>query len=173
MLSQKPPDSRENLAVPFGIKEIIYMPAHVIQCQYRATSAEEAQTVAAATRKLEGCLYVFVNQWHNVESYFEIAGEVSQEALPEGSRIVPREVMEFLQRHRSGTGEQCPVCLRVNPDNEHLQYEYIEMMKASLGHGLFKKNAIWMFKVVATMLLARGVTEIPNIFGPIRVQIED
>jgi hypothetical protein len=95
------------------------MSAHVIQCQYRAASAEEAQTVAAATRQQEGCIYVFVNQWHNVESYYDV-GEVTPEALPEGSRIVPREVMEFLQRHRRGSGKQCPVCLRVNPDDQHL-----------------------------------------------------
>lgn len=148
------------------------MLAHVVQCHYKAASAEEAQTVAAATRLQEGCIYVFVNQWHNVESYYDTE-EVSPEALPEDSRIVSREVMEFLQRHRGGIGEQCPVCLRVNPDNQHLLEEYSEMMKASMGHGLFKKNAARTLNVVATMLLGRGVTAVPNLFGPIPIRIED
>jgi hypothetical protein len=47
------------------------------------------------------------------------------------------------------------------------------MMKASMGHGLFKQNAARMLNVVAAMLLGRGVTASPNLFGPIPIRIED
>lgn len=66
--------------------------------------------------------------------------------------------------------EVCPACQAANPTNEHLIDEYFDMMKAAMG-GMFKNNAARAQNDVAEMLLARGVTHAPNIFGPIEIKI--
>lgn len=66
--------------------------------------------------------------------------------------------------------EQCPVCLAATPGNDHLIQEYKAMQSARFG--LFGRNAAIAQDAVATMLLACGITYIPNIFGAIPVVIE-
>lgn len=62
----------------------------------------------------------------------------------------------------------CPVCRAANPTDKHLIDEYFEMMKAAMG-GMFKNNAAAAQNEVAQMLLERGVTHAPNIFGNIPI----
>lgn len=64
--------------------------------------------------------------------------------------------------------EKCPVCHSTNTTTEHLIDEYFSMMRASFG--TFKRNATIAQNEVADMLLRRGVTHAPNIFGPIRIE---
>ena len=63
---------------------------------------------------------------------------------------------------------RCPVCHSTNTTNGHLFDEYFEMMKARSGH--FGRNAGIAQDAIADMLLARGITHIPNIFGAIPVR---
>lgn len=50
---------------------------------------------------------------------------------------------------------------------ESLASEYMNMMRASFG--MFGHNAATMGNLCAEELIARGITEIPNIFGPIKI----
>lgn len=63
--------------------------------------------------------------------------------------------------------EYCPVCLVANPDDAHLMREYTDMQAARWG--MFKNAAATAQDVVASLLLARGITHIPNLFGDIPV----
>lgn len=64
--------------------------------------------------------------------------------------------------------EKCPVCQASNPDTNHLIREYEDMMHARFG--IFGRNAAEAQNAVGEMLLSRGVTHIPNIFGDIPVR---
>jgi hypothetical protein len=67
--------------------------------------------------------------------------------------------------------ETCPACGSTNTSTEHLLHEYSEMRKASVG--FFKRNAYEAQQAVGHMLIARGVTHEPNIFGDIPIDVED
>jgi len=62
----------------------------------------------------------------------------------------------------------CPVCRAVSPSDEHLIQEYKSMMHAQFG--AFKQNAADAQRKIAALLLARGITRTPNIFGDLEVQ---
>jgi hypothetical protein len=49
-----------------------------------------------------------------------------------------------------------------------LMKEYLELQKASFG--IFGANAKRAANEIVDELLSRGVTEIPNIFGPIQLR---
>ncbi len=66
---------------------------------------------------------------------------------------------------------QCPVCGAWNPNDEHLIWEYKDMMSARFG--MFGRNAAAAQDKVAEMLLDHGITSIPNIFGNIPIQREE
>jgi hypothetical protein len=52
--------------------------------------------------------------------------------------------------------------------NEVLEHEYFVMMREELcGH--FKNNAKVERRLIGAVLLARGVSSIPNLFGDIRI----
>lgn len=53
--------------------------------------------------------------------------------------------------------------------DDELMREYLDLCKHSLNN-VFGGNARRALTVVANQLLARGITEIPNIFGPIKVR---
>ena len=53
-------------------------------------------------------------------------------------------------------------------DNDCLIREYLDLNKARFG--LFGNNAAMAQTKVAAELIKRGVTQIPNIFGPIPVR---
>ena len=63
---------------------------------------------------------------------------------------------------------KCPDCGCINPSVEHLQKEYLELTKACFG--IFGGHAQRAKNQVAHMLLEQGITEIPNIFGPIQIR---
>lgn len=62
----------------------------------------------------------------------------------------------------------CPACGIIEPSDEHLMDEYLSLNKARFND-VFGAQAKYMQAKVASMLHARGITEIPNIFGPIQV----
>jgi len=62
----------------------------------------------------------------------------------------------------------CPACGAANLSDAHLMQEYKDMQKASFG--IFKRNAAAAQDAVAALLLARGITHIPNIFGDIAIR---
>ena len=64
--------------------------------------------------------------------------------------------------------ERCPVCGTTTLSDAHLIQEYKDMQKASFG--MFKGNAARAQDAVAALLLARGITHIPNIFGDIAIR---
>jgi len=64
--------------------------------------------------------------------------------------------------------DKCPVCHAANPTDAHLILEYVAMQSAR--GGFFKRNAAAAQDAVATLLLARGITHIPNIFGAIPIR---
>lgn len=66
-------------------------------------------------------------------------------------------------------GKLCPDCGAANPTNEHLMSEYSSLVKASFNR-LFGRAATEALNQVADVLLKRGITEIPNIFGSIQVR---
>ncbi len=65
--------------------------------------------------------------------------------------------------------ETCPGCHSSNLTTEHLIKEYSDLSRASLDR-MFGHNALDARDKVAALLLARGVTEIPNTFGPIPIR---
>lgn len=52
-------------------------------------------------------------------------------------------------------------------DDARLQKEYIESMRHC--YGIFGGNARRQMEAIGAELIRRGVTEIPNIFGPITI----
>lgn len=58
--------------------------------------------------------------------------------------------------------------LTASTDDE-LQRAYLEAQRDGLNH-MFGHNARKFGNLVADELLSRGVTQIPNLFGPIEVQ---
>ncbi len=67
--------------------------------------------------------------------------------------------------------DKCPVCHSVNLSDEHLLQEYKAMMSAR--YGTFKHNAIVAQDAVAEILLDRGITHFPNMFGDIPIKKGD
>lgn len=66
---------------------------------------------------------------------------------------------------------RCPACQSHEPTTEHLVREYLEMARASFDR-VFGHHARKAQRQVGTLLISRGVTEIPNIFGAIPVRKE-
>lgn len=69
-----------------------------------------------------------------------------------------------------GNLDKCPACGSANPLNEHLIQEYSSMQRAQ--YGAFKHNARIAQNIIAELLLLRGVTHIPNIFGDILIEVQ-
>jgi hypothetical protein len=65
---------------------------------------------------------------------------------------------------------KCPDCGAANPSDEHLMREYTDLNKASFNK-MFGQNAKRVQAEVARELKARGIHEIPNIFGAIPVRL--
>ncbi|OPZ48253.1 MAG: hypothetical protein BWY95_00960 [Bacteroidetes bacterium ADurb.BinA104] len=63
----------------------------------------------------------------------------------------------------------CPACGIIEPSDEHLMDEYLSLNKARFND-VFDAQTKYIQAKVASMLHARGITEIPNIFGPIQVR---
>jgi hypothetical protein len=66
-------------------------------------------------------------------------------------------------------GAHCPVCGAINPTNKHLFDEHHSMLKGSFDQSL-GRNAENALQEVKAMLLGRGLTHIPNIFGAMPIQ---
>ncbi len=66
---------------------------------------------------------------------------------------------------------ECPACGSSNLSTEHLLYEYREMRKASFDR-MFGHNARNAQRACARLLIARGVTHEPNIFGDISLRAD-
>ena len=73
--------------------------------------------------------------------------------------------------HPEQTWCDCDWCrvIRANDEVAALSREYLEMSRASFDR-LFGHNAKARRKQIGAALLARGITQIPNIFGPINVE---
>ena len=66
----------------------------------------------------------------------------------------------------------CPACGITNLKSitvDHLTREYLTMRRAEFDR-VFGQNAKRARKEIAEILIGLGVTEIPNIFGPIQIQ---
>jgi hypothetical protein len=63
---------------------------------------------------------------------------------------------------------KCPACSCDEPSNDHLITEYFDLMKAGMNP-VFGHNARLANNAVADLLISRGITEIPNIFGALKV----
>lgn len=68
------------------------------------------------------------------------------------------------------TTDRCPGCGSINLSDEHLMAEYLDLQKHSFNR-MFGHNARKAQDDVAKILLARGVVEIPNIFGAIPIKV--
>ena len=81
--------------------------------------------------------------------------------------------MEEMEMANKQIDRDCPAC-GIKPltgiTDEHLMSEYLEMRKAESDR-MFGHNAQVARKQVAAKLIARGITEIPNIFGPIAIRV--
>ena len=66
--------------------------------------------------------------------------------------------------------QRCPGCGSAVTTDEHLMSEYLDLQKHSFSK-MFGHNAATAQNEVAEILLARGITEIPNIFGAIPVKV--
>jgi hypothetical protein len=64
--------------------------------------------------------------------------------------------------------EKCPFCGSMNTSTAHLLYEYKDNMRACFDP-MFGHNCRKAQNQVANMLLERGTTHLPNIFGPIPI----
>lgn len=64
--------------------------------------------------------------------------------------------------------EKCPGCGATNTTDKHLLDEYSDLMRHT--YGMFGRNADRARIEVAEMLLARGITHLPNIFGDIALR---
>lgn len=67
---------------------------------------------------------------------------------------------------------RCEICLRDHSADrtEYLVREYLDLNKARFNP-LFGRNAARCQSEVAKTLLARGISEISNIFGPIQIRV--
>ena len=66
---------------------------------------------------------------------------------------------------------KCDICQwdHASQDNASLSKKYLEMNKAGFDI-TFGRNARKCGDNIAEILLGRGITEVPNIFGPIQIR---
>lgn len=64
---------------------------------------------------------------------------------------------------------KCPACGAANPTNNHLIWEWTDLQKGVFNR-MFGHNARNVQEQVGDMLLARGITHIPNMFGDIPIR---
>ena len=66
---------------------------------------------------------------------------------------------------------KCEICKQDHStqSSDYLIREYLELNKARFDR-MFGRNATRCQAVVAHVLITRGITEIPNIFGPIEIR---
>lgn len=69
---------------------------NVMQYNYQANSPEEAKIVADGLRMQVGCLDARTYGYSST-AHFEVDQDIPEEALPEGCRLVPRSIVQFLQ----------------------------------------------------------------------------
>jgi len=85
--------------------------------------------------------------------------------LENGLREAMRDMRER-ERREAAEAEPCPGCGCAHPSTEHLLGEYRELARSSLT-GMHQTNSRKAQDAVTRRLLARGVTYLPNAFGPI------